>query len=114
MLIILTTFYFIETLRRKRLKIDGKAKFAFNISEGKAIALLAILWIWAESIESAGFIISTMFLLAGTAYLYGERSFIKICRLSIIAPLLSYVFFTLLKSTLPAGYLETWLLNMIR
>jgi hypothetical protein len=113
-LVVFTILYLIETLRRKKLKIDKSARISIDSSAVKPVILLIILFLWTETVEYIGFILSSASLLAATAFLYGERSIIKICWLSIIAPFLIFIFFALLKSTLPLGPIEIYLLSTIR
>ena len=110
-----TLLYFLEALRRRRLKMDAKARMVVNFRYMlKPAALLLAIWLWVELVESGGFLIPTAVLLAVSSLLYGERSIKKIVLLALVAPLLILLMFTALGSALPEGPLEIMLLDVFR
>ncbi|MCL2123742.1 MAG: tripartite tricarboxylate transporter TctB family protein [Desulfovibrionaceae bacterium] len=111
LLAICTIFYIYETVRRRRSGLDAKDVLPVDMrSAARPVLLLLSLWIWAELMESFGFIIPSVFLLAATSLLYGERSPRKIAVLAILFPIFAFVFFTILKTTLPSSSIENWML----
>ena len=110
LLAICTTFYIIETVRRRRRGLDTKDILPVDMrAAAKPILLLLSIWVWAECMEFLGFIIPSIFLLAATSLLYGERSGRKIASLAILFPIFAFVFFSTLKTMLPVGPIENWI-----
>jgi hypothetical protein len=111
LLAICTIFYLIETVRRRRHGLDAKDVLPVDMQAAAKPALLLLsIWIWAACIDSFGFIIPSILLLAATSLLYGERSIRKIAALAILFPIFAFVFFTLLKTKLPSSFIEDWIL----
>ena len=115
MLAVFTLCYLWEALRRHRHGDDAAARIPFDIkAQGKPAALLVCIWLWVGGCGAWGFLVPSALLLALSSLLYGERSPAKIAALAVIMPLFILIFFTSLKSALPEGPVETWILGLVR
>ena len=111
MLALCTLFYIIETLRRRRRGLDAKDVLPLDMrAAAKPALLLLSIWVWAEGIDFFGFISPSILLLVVASLLYGERSVRKITALAVLFPVCAFVFFTALKTVLPSGPIENWII----
>lgn len=109
-LLLFTVCYGLELLRIRRKGLPYAPLLTFNkVQALKVIVLLALIWVWSMALEWLGFSLSTMFFLACTLMLYGERSAKKILLTSILFPVGVSILFLLLNSSLPHGIIESWL-----
>ena len=110
-----TLCYLGEALRRRRLKTDGPSRIPLNLKAMcKPLLLLLCIWLWVDGCETVGFLLSSMGLLAAACLLYGERSPKGIALLSVCVPLGILLFFAALRSVLPEGPLDAWILSLLR
>lgn len=115
MMAVFSACYLFEALRKRRLKTDGTSKIPLDFKGlCKPAGLLLCIWLWVDGCESIGFMLSSMALLVASCLLYGERSPTKIAALAISMPLVLLVFFATLRSVLPEGPVDTWILNILR
>lgn len=110
-----TLCYLLEALHRRRQQRDAAARVSLNPAVlCKPAALLLCIWLWVDGCERIGFLLSSMALLTAGCLLYGERSPVKIAALAVCFPLGILLFFTALRSVLPEGPVDIWILSLVR
>lgn len=76
------------------LKKDN-SKIHFNMNKiGRVVLYIVLLIVYINLFFITGFIISTIFFLIVSQYLFGMRNWIKLIAIAIIVPIFLYYFFT--------------------